>query len=53
MSENSGHCQVSDWYNAPMNRTQRLELAQETLIILETGTYRAPSGRTGSVADAP
>lgn len=52
MGENGGHCQVGDWYNAWMNRTQRLELAQETLTILETGTYRAPSGRTVSVADA-
>ena len=35
-----------------MNRTRRLELAQETLTILDTGRYRAPSGRTVSVTNA-
>lgn len=52
MGENGGHCQVGYWYNASMNRTQRLELAQQTLTILERGFYPAPSGRNVSVADA-
>ncbi len=35
-----------------MNRDQRLQLAQETLTILGSGVYRAPSGRTISIADS-
>ncbi len=35
-----------------MNRDKRLEIAQETLAILERGFYQAPSGRRVSVADA-
>jgi uncharacterized protein (TIGR02452 family) len=35
-----------------MNRNQRLEIAQETLAILERGSYLAPSGRSVSVTDA-
>jgi len=35
-----------------MNRTRRQDIAQETLTILETGAYKAPSGRTVSVAGA-
>ncbi len=35
-----------------MNRNRRLEIAQETLAILERGSYLAPSGRSVSVADA-
>lgn len=33
-----------------MNRNRRMELAQETLIILDNGLYRPPSGRTVSIA---
>ena len=35
-----------------MNRNRRLEIAQETLAILERGVYQAPSGRSVSIADA-
>ena len=35
-----------------MNRNRRLEIAQETLAILERGFYKAPSGRSISVAEA-
>ena len=35
-----------------MNRDKRLEIAQETLAILERGSYQAPSGRRVSIADA-
>jgi len=33
-----------------MNRDQRLQLAQETLAILDNGSYRAPSGKAVSIA---
>ncbi len=52
MGENEGYCQVTYWYNRPMNRDRRAAIAAETLQILERGTYRAPSGRTVSVANA-
>lgn len=35
-----------------MNRDQRAALAQETLAILDTGRYQAPSGRTVEIGDA-
>ncbi|HEY0605762.1 MAG TPA: TIGR02452 family protein [Herpetosiphonaceae bacterium] len=35
-----------------MNRTQRARLAQETLAILESGTYALPDARTISIRDA-
>jgi uncharacterized protein (TIGR02452 family) len=34
-----------------MNRTQRAQLAQETLAILESGSYRLPSDRIVSIRD--
>ena len=35
-----------------MNRERRQELAWQTLTILDTGAYQAPSGRAVSIADA-
>ena len=34
-----------------MNRDKRLQIAQQTLTILDTGAYRAPAGRVVSVTD--
>ena len=34
-----------------MNRDRRLEIAQQTLTILESGTYRMPSGQIVSIAE--